>query len=127
MDIKRVEMKAPSYEAVLITEDNIAEVAEWCGGTVVNHRLKTSNGGIVYSGEWLVRNSEVKSFEAVGNTTFKKVFREVVTVRCQFCQTDKPFSEMSKRTDGQFSTMCQFCEDEELARIQERRESLTQK
>lgn len=129
MDIKRYEPQAPTYEAVQVTEDNLREVAKWCGGQIRKYDsdqyfLTTTDGDAVYTGDWMTRNVDLGTFKVVEQFLFPKVYREVITVRCQFCKEDKTFAGMSKRSDGQFSTMCLICEDKQLQEINARRKSL---
>lgn len=143
MEIKRVEMKAPTYEAVQVTEDNFSEVADWVGGRVERYdvmppyspfriyflrrvlNLNTnSKTDAIYLGQWVIRVVVDDTFQVASEALFPEMFRDVTLVRCQTCKVDKPFGEMARRTDGLYAAMCNDCEAKELEEINERREEL---
>lgn len=80
--------KIPSkVEAIRLTEDNLEEVAEWCGGAIKGTKLtrdlqvvevwnaRTETEVVACIGDWLVKDSAT-GFELYDDEDFKSVFEE---------------------------------------------------
>jgi len=87
MEIRKVRKKSPVFEAVLVTEENIREVAEWCGGVVeeiyssILHKTmpRISNpprnlGEFVHINDWVLRDTSSGEFYAWSRSMFVKNF-----------------------------------------------------
>lgn len=65
MVIHALGRRSPRVDAVRVTEENVRQVAEWCGGTaysMLTPHVWLTNGfgdGLrAYAGDWVVRNKE---------------------------------------------------------------------
>lgn len=63
----RIRHRPTETEAMLVTEENVKLVADWCGGMVVTDfpkldrcvSLRTANGPVrAYVGNWVIRDTE---------------------------------------------------------------------
>jgi uncharacterized protein (UPF0210 family) len=92
MNIKKIRLNVPTIEAVRLTEENIHEVAAWCGGEVQSYKntrriVIPLRGGIMggeffHPGCWLIRNPEMPGYisQVDSDELFKSTYTETETV-----------------------------------------------
>lgn len=89
MDIKKGRRKSFDIEYVYVTEENIKEIAEWCGGIVGGEGkdvfIKIIDKGAIntmqtkaFLGDIIVHHLDMKSFKKFGRKSFNKSYEEVV-------------------------------------------------
>lgn len=91
MDIKNGRRKTFDIEYVTVTEENIDEVATWCGGTISGEGkdrfIKISDKGAInqmqtkaFLGDVVVRHMELNTFKKFGQKAFGKSYEEIEVV-----------------------------------------------
>lgn len=85
MDIHRASRKSFDVEFVEVTEENISEVADWCGGRVIGEgrerHVRISDKNAIHTrqtkafvGDKVVLHTEKKTFKAFGRRAFDNTF-----------------------------------------------------
>ena len=86
MEIKKYLRKPFSIEAVQVTPENMEEVAEWCGGTIMRNGTEGKNAYIkvkvyrpvsvrqsqAFAGDWVLRAG--KGFKVYNEAAFENTF-----------------------------------------------------
>lgn len=91
MDIKHGRRRSFDIEYVIVDEENIDKVADWCGGTVggegKDRFVKILDKGAInqmqtkaFLGDIVVRHMELNSFKKFGQKAFSKSYEEIETV-----------------------------------------------
>lgn len=91
MDIKHGRRKSFDIEYVIVTEENINEVATWCNGTVggegKDRFVKILDKGAInqmqtkaFLGDVVVRHVELNTFKKFGQKAFSKSYDQVEIV-----------------------------------------------
>jgi hypothetical protein len=90
MEFKKIRLKVPVLEAVQIDTDNLDEIAEWIGGSVVGDTLRATivrqicrypgDDGYeetAYLGDWFLRNTENGQIDMISGEGYHKFYCEV--------------------------------------------------
>jgi hypothetical protein len=102
--IERVTSKSFEYDAVLVTEKNLDEVAKWVRGDVVfSQGLEWEDFGSLQCaaavGEWIVKHGEIGCFETYNAENFDYRYKVVHEFSGKPTQ-DEIFAEIKKIVKG---------------------------
>ena len=87
------ERRTFKVQAIRVTAENIRELAEWCGGVLIDGHLPATNAAYIrvpvsnitgreqtvqaHAGDWITRLTDANNFRVYKNRSFLQAFREI--------------------------------------------------
>jgi hypothetical protein len=103
-------------KAIRITAENMAELAEWCGGEIRDSDLPATNAASIgvptghvggrtqrtwaYVGDWITRLSDANNFRVYKNRSFLLAFQEIMSESEKYAKIHEMLMQIRNAQDS---------------------------